>query len=165
MPGPSRGDIWLVDLNPTKGREQSGTRPALVVSVNTFNHGPADLVIVLPITSVEKRIPLHIGIDPPEGGLRARSFVKCEDVRSISKRRLLDRWGSVSAGTMSSVEDRVRILMGLWAAGRIGGQALRRTTIAGWLPRIVQILDQIVIACMNNPVEDHRHPPGKSGKL
>jgi mRNA interferase MazF len=31
---PSRGDIWLIDLNPTRGREQSGTRPCLVVSVD-----------------------------------------------------------------------------------------------------------------------------------
>lgn len=113
VPDPSRGETWLVNLDPTTGREQSGTRPALVVSVNTFNHGPADLVIVLPITSIEKRVPFHIKIDPPEGGLRRRSFVKCEDVRSISKQRLLNRLGNVSAGTLSLVEDRIRILMDL----------------------------------------------------
>ena len=48
---PSRGEIWMVDLNPTRGHEQAGVRPALVVSVDTFNHGPAGLAVVLPVTS------------------------------------------------------------------------------------------------------------------
>lgn len=51
---PSRGEVWQLNFNPTKGHEQSGIRPALVVSEDTFNSGPADLVIVLPISSVGK---------------------------------------------------------------------------------------------------------------
>jgi mRNA interferase MazF len=47
----SRGEIWLVGLDPTKGRDQSGMRPALIISVDIFNHGPAELVVVIPITS------------------------------------------------------------------------------------------------------------------
>jgi mRNA interferase MazF len=43
----SRGDVWSINLDPTLGREQAGTRPALVLSVDKFNHGPADLLIVL----------------------------------------------------------------------------------------------------------------------
>ncbi len=81
---PDRGDIWLVDLNPTLGREQRGVRPCLVVSTDLFNHGLAELIIALPITSKDKRIPSHVAIAPPEGGLKVRSFVKCEDIRSIS---------------------------------------------------------------------------------
>lgn len=82
---PSRGEIWTVNLDPTKGREQAGNRPALVVSVDQFNHGAAELVIVCPITSKDKNIPTHIRINPPEANLTLVSFVKCEDVRSISK--------------------------------------------------------------------------------
>ena len=48
---PSRGEIWMVDLNSARGHEQAGVRPALVVSVDTFNHGPAGLAVVLPVTS------------------------------------------------------------------------------------------------------------------
>ena len=44
---PSRGEIWMVDLNPARGHEQAGYRPCLVVSVDLFNHGPAELVVVL----------------------------------------------------------------------------------------------------------------------
>ena len=108
-----RGEIWGVDLSPTRGREQSGVRPALVISVDVFNRGPAELVIVLPITSRPKGVPLHVRVDPPEGGLTAASYVKTEDVRSISKLRLSRRWGAVSAATLAEVEDRLRVVLGL----------------------------------------------------
>lgn len=109
----SRGEIWMVGLDPTKGREQAGMRPALVVSVDIFNHGAAELVVVVPITSKAKAIPLHVEIAPPEGGLILTSYVKCEDVRSISTSHLAGRLGSVSSHTMDNVEDRLRILLGL----------------------------------------------------
>ncbi|HLE63706.1 MAG TPA: type II toxin-antitoxin system PemK/MazF family toxin [Pyrinomonadaceae bacterium] len=109
----SRGEIWLVGLDPTKGREQAGMRPALVVSVDLFNHGAAELLVVIPITSKAKGIPLHVEIKPPEGGLTMTSFVKCEDVRSISTGRLVTRLGKVSTQTIDMVEDRLRVLLGL----------------------------------------------------
>ena len=110
---PGRGEIWLVDLNPARGHEQSGRRPALVISVDLFNSGPAELVVVLPITTKDKKIPLHVKINPPEGGVKETSFVKCEDIRSVSTERLLARLGEVSRDTLLEVEDRVRILLGL----------------------------------------------------
>jgi mRNA interferase MazF len=49
---------WTIDEHsPTQGREQAGSRPALVISVDQFNHGPSELVVVLPITSRRKGIP------------------------------------------------------------------------------------------------------------
>jgi mRNA interferase MazF len=110
-PLPSRGDVWLVDLNPTRGHEQAGVRPALVVSTNLFNQGPAGLVVVLPLTTTQRDIPLHVAIDPPEGGLRQRSFAKCEDIRSIASERLRERWGTVVPATLRLVEDRLRVLL------------------------------------------------------
>lgn len=110
---PSRGEIWFLNLDLTQGREQAGSRPALVVSVDVFNQGPADLVVVLPVTSVVKGIPFHVPVSPPEGGVRQPSFVKCEDVRSVSRSWLRERWGAVGTQTMAAVEDRLRILMGL----------------------------------------------------
>ena len=109
---PSRGEIWMVDLNPVRGHEQAGYRPCLVVSVDMFNHGPAELLVVLPITSREKKIPFHIPIEPEESGLKLRSYIKCEDVRSISKDRLKQK-GFASPGVMFQVEDRMRILLAL----------------------------------------------------
>lgn len=109
----SRGDVWMVALDPTQGREQAGVRPALVISVDIFNHGAAELVVAVPITSKAKGIPLHVEITPPEGGLTMNSFVKCEDVRSISTARLVGRLGKVAPQTIEAVEDRLRILLGL----------------------------------------------------
>jgi len=108
-----RGEVWLVDLSPVRGREQAGTRPSLIVSVDRFNQSAATLAICLPITSKDKKIPFHVSIDPPEGGLTVKSFIKCEDVRSLSSERLIKRLGAVSAETMNQVEARLRILMGL----------------------------------------------------
>jgi mRNA interferase MazF len=110
---PSRGDVWSISLDPTRGREQSGTRPALVISVDKFNHGPADLIVVLPITSMDKHQPIHVPVRPPEGGLSTTSFIKCEDIRSVSKQRLKQFYGAVAAHTMAEVEKRIRILLNL----------------------------------------------------
>lgn len=109
----SRGEIWLVSLDPTKGREQAGMRPALIVSVDMFNRGAAEIVVAIPITSRAKGIPLHVEIVPPEGGLTLTSYIKCEDVRSISTARLVRRLGIVAPQTIDLVEDRLRILLGL----------------------------------------------------
>lgn len=57
---PSRGEVWLVDLNPVRGHEQTGRRPSLVISVDGFNYGPAGLVVIIPITTKAKGIPFHV---------------------------------------------------------------------------------------------------------
>ncbi len=103
----------MVDLDPTRGHEQAGWRPALVLSVDVFNAGAADLVMVLPLTRTIRHIPTHVVIHPPEGGVKSESAVLCEALRSVSKLRLREKWGSVSPPTMRQVEDRVRILLGL----------------------------------------------------
>jgi mRNA interferase MazF len=112
-PEPSRGDIWDLDLDPILGREQAGFRPALILSVDLFNQGHAELIVVVPLTRTERKIRWHVGVRPPEGGLAAESFVQCENVRSVSKQRLKRRRGRVSPATLEQVEDRVRILLGL----------------------------------------------------
>ncbi len=113
MPEPSRGEIWLVDLNPVRGHEQAGRRPGLVISVDAFSHGPAGLVLIIPVTTVAKGIPLHVEVHPPEGGVDHPSYIKCEDLRSVAKERLFKCLGQVSQSTHSQVEDRLRILLGL----------------------------------------------------
>jgi mRNA interferase MazF len=113
MADPLRGEVWTLDLNPVRGREQQGRRPGLVVSTNAFNTGPAELVIVVPLTTVFKGIPLHVQIQPPAGGLRKISYVKCEDVRSVSKQRFHKRLGRVPISVLAEVEDRLRILLEL----------------------------------------------------
>ena len=108
-----RGEVWLTDLSPVRGHEQAGRRPVLIVSDDLFNQGPAGLVIVLPITSTVRRIPSHVEVVPPEGGLKVRSAVLCDGVRSISTDRLHACWGQVNPRTMVAVENALRFLMRL----------------------------------------------------
>lgn len=111
----NRGEVWVADFDPLQGHEQGRQRPALILSNDQFNNGPAGLVVVVPFTTTERaRMPLRVRVDPPEGGLKETSFALCEAVRSISTDRLVDGpWGSVSARTLSSVEFRVRTLLNL----------------------------------------------------
>ena len=113
MIDPRRGEVWLADLNPTRGREQAGQRPVVIVSDDTFNRGPAEFVIVLPVTSTIRGIPSHVVVAPPEGGMRNRSAILCEAIRSISVDRLVKRWGRLRPATLEHVEDCVRILLRL----------------------------------------------------
>ena len=109
----ARGEIWLVDLSPIRGHGQARRRPALVVSDDLFNRGPAGLAIVLPMTSTVRSIPSQVAVSPPEGGLKTKSAVLCEAIRSISTDRLIRRWGAVAPVTLATVEDRLRILLRL----------------------------------------------------
>ena len=95
---PLQGEIWLFDPDPVKGNEiGKKVRPALVVSNNLMNKGTSGLIIVVPITSKDKKIPSHIRIDLPQGGVSMSSFAVCEQVRSISKNRLVKRLGKVQS--------------------------------------------------------------------
>jgi mRNA interferase MazF len=109
-----RGEVWLADLGPTRGREQSGERPVLVVSADPINQGPADLVVAVPFTTRRRGIPTHVEVRPPEGGLREISFAMCEQVRSLATERLGPRpFGSVPAAVLRFVEERLRFLFGI----------------------------------------------------
>lgn len=108
----SRGDIWQVNLNPTKGHEQAGIRPCVVVSVDPFNNGPGKLVFVLPMTTTDRNIPFHIKIQPPES--EKISVIRCDSIRSISTDRMIRRLGCVSQKTMAEIEDRLKILLGIY---------------------------------------------------
>jgi mRNA interferase MazF len=115
MAHPNRGEIWLVDMGTGQGHEQAGRRPALVVSDDSFNHGLAGLVMVLPLSSkVQKsrNIPAHIPVAPPEGGLKTPSVILCDQLRTISKDRLANaRWGTIAATTLVRVETALRMLL------------------------------------------------------
>lgn len=109
----SRGEVWLASLDPTKGHEQAGRRPVLILSEDLFNRGPAGLVVVLPMTSTLRPVPSHIRIEPPEGGVKNETAILCEAIRSVSTQRLITRLGSVRPQTLARVEDVLRILLRL----------------------------------------------------
>ena len=92
---PCRGELWFADLEPVTGHEQGGKRPCLILSDDIFNHGPAELVVVLPITSRTRDFPLRIPVEPEESGLKTTSYIMPEMVRAISTQRLSRRIGSL----------------------------------------------------------------------
>ncbi len=76
---PKQGDIVLLDFNPTKGHEQSGFRPAVVISNNVFNEN-TKMVIVCPVTSNNKEFPTHYHLEDTK---KIYGSVLCEHIRSI----------------------------------------------------------------------------------
>ncbi len=110
---PRRGEVWRVDLETVRGHEQGGQRPAVVVSAGTFNAGPSGLIVICPLTTRERRIRFHVPVEPPDGGLRVRSFVLCDQIRTVSTDRLTLRLGMLQAVSLAAIEERLRILLDL----------------------------------------------------
>ena len=110
---PHRGEVWLVDFRRPVGREQAGIRPAVVVSTDALNEGPAGGVLVVPITSARRQLPSHIAIEPGESGLDYPSYAKCEDVKSVSEQRLIDRLGVVGPEPLFDLGRVLRYLLEL----------------------------------------------------
>lgn len=110
---PRRGEIWLVDFGEPVGREQAGRRPAVVVSADPLNQGPAGVVVVVPITTAHRGLPSHVEIEPGETGLDQISYAKCEDVKSISDQRLGGRLGAASPEPLFAIGRVLRYLLDL----------------------------------------------------
>jgi len=110
---PRRGEVWLVDFGEPVGREQAGRRPALVVSADPLNEGPAGVIIVVPIIRAQRGLPSHIEIEPGSSGLDDISYAKCEDLKSISDRRLISRLGSTEPDVMFHVGRALTLLLDL----------------------------------------------------
>ncbi|MEK7677976.1 MAG: type II toxin-antitoxin system PemK/MazF family toxin [Verrucomicrobiota bacterium] len=109
-PNPKRGQIWLVDWSPGRGSEQLGKRPALVIQTDAANsnlHYPN--TIVLTVSTKGHPVPTHVEITPsPANGLSEISYVKCEQILTVSKHRLEHLYGSLSKVEMDRVETAVR---------------------------------------------------------
>jgi len=110
---PRRGELWLVDFGEPIGAEQAGYRPALIVSDDLMNEGASGLVIVVPTTTTRRHLPSHVELDDPSTGLSEVSYAKCEDVKSVSVRRLVARLGVAPPGAVARVERILRFLLGL----------------------------------------------------
>jgi len=73
-----QGDIIKINLNPTLGHEQSGYRPAVVVSCNTFND-VCSMTILCPITNTDNQFPLHIPLE----NYSTTGFILCEQIKAV----------------------------------------------------------------------------------
>src|SRR5579883_3128967 len=114
-PSPRRGEIWDVNWSPGRGAEQQGTRPALVIQNDRGNASPSyPLTIVASMSRTERELPLHVRIAPtPENGLTDHTDVKCEQVMTIEKSRLLRKRGSINAEELARVDHALKLSLSL----------------------------------------------------
>lgn len=111
-----RGEIWFFDPDPAKGREQKKPRPCLILSVDKYNNGPADLLIILPLTTKKKLIPSHLEVKL--SGQKELSYIMCDQIRCISKERLViknhraEKIAVVDERTLEDIERCLKVLLG-----------------------------------------------------
>lgn len=88
----SRGDIFWVDLNPIRGREQAGKRPCLVVSADAINRQPLVVTVVVGTKSsrIQRDYPVNVRVSAEETGLHEDTTFLCFQIRSLDPARFLD---------------------------------------------------------------------------
>jgi len=110
-----RGDIVIVELDPTHGSEQRGTRPCLVVQNNVGNEN-APTTIIVPFTTSfgEDLYPFEVLVTADESHLREDSIALCSQVRTVSiAHRITDVIGSIPAERMRDVDTALEYSLGL----------------------------------------------------
>ena len=111
-----RGDIYYADLSPVVGSEQGGIRPVLIVQNNVGSFVLSFwLVIAAAITSQQSKanLPTHIPLHADSSGLAKDSVVLLEQVRTIDKKRLKEKMGTVDENSMNEINNAISISFGL----------------------------------------------------
>lgn len=118
----SRGNIYFVNLDPARGREQAGRRPVLVVSVDSINKQPLVVTVVVGTDAANLRhdYPTNVRLTARETGLPMDTVFLCFQVRSLDPSRFIDPRagaavpaGSAPAARMADVERAMRLVLGL----------------------------------------------------
>lgn len=111
----SRGQIYLVDLDPVRGREQAGRRPVLVVSSDALNAQPL-VVTIVPGTdarNVDREYPVNVRVTAEESGLPRDTVFLCFQVRCLDHARFGEPAGRISPGRLQQVEQALRRVLEL----------------------------------------------------
>jgi len=107
-----RGQIWWVNLDPAIGAEIKKKRPALVLS-NDLNNKYAATVTLCPISDKGKKVyPFEVSL-PMQKGLKKESKIKCQQIRTVDKQRLIKLLGGVAADKLQEVQEAVLIHLGM----------------------------------------------------
>ncbi|MCR5717890.1 MAG: type II toxin-antitoxin system PemK/MazF family toxin [Oscillospiraceae bacterium] len=109
-----RGEIYYADLSPVVGSEQGGIRPVLIVQNDIGNrHSPTVIAAAITSRLDKAKLPTHISLHADSCGLSKDSIVLLEQIRTIDKRRLKDRMGSIDRESMNRVDNALSISFGL----------------------------------------------------
>ena len=111
---PRRGEIYLVNFDPTIGAEIKKTRPALILQNNIANRfSPVTIVVAITSYTEGSLYPTEVFIEPGEGGLGRDSVILLNQIRTVDKERLVRKLGSISDAKMEQVNRAVEISLGL----------------------------------------------------
>ena len=112
-----RGEVYFVNLNPTRGREQAGRRPVLVVSADAINAQPLVVTVVVGTSgkNVPTDYPVNVRVPASESGLPDETVFLCFQIRSLDPARFADPAngiaspaGALPAGRMAQVDAALR---------------------------------------------------------
>ena len=108
----SADDLWLVDFGEPFPGEPANLRPALVLGPPDTFGTTFPFAIVAPLTTTGRGLSIHVEVEPSEAtGLHETSYVQCELIRSVNKRRLVHQLGSVPPEVSRDVTGVVRALL------------------------------------------------------
>ncbi len=111
-----RGDIYFVDLNPVRGREQAGERPILVLSIDAINRLPLVVTVVVGTkgANMPRDYPTNVRVAPTESGLPIETVFLGFQIRSLDASRFPStRAGKLNGQLLEQVEAAVRYCLGL----------------------------------------------------
>ncbi len=109
----NRGDLFSACLDPVVGSEQGGIRPVLVVQNDMGNrHSPTVIVLAVTGQMNKARLPTHVPIACEGTGLQKDSVVLAEQIRTLDKRRLRERIGTLKPEAMSRVSQALKVSLG-----------------------------------------------------
>ena len=113
-----RGELYYADLSPVVGSEQGGVRPVLVVQNDVGNKYSPTVIAAAVTSKLDKaRLPTHIELSAVDYGLSKNSVILLEQIRTIDKRRLKERIGSLPPSLMKRVDKALFISLGFEDAG------------------------------------------------
>jgi mRNA interferase MazF len=113
-----RGEVYLVNLEPSQGAQANKTRPAIVVSNDAANiaatRNSVGVVVVVPLTSNVSRVyPFQVLLGGNEGGLDRESKAQTEQLRAVDVRRFGRRLGALQTATLRKIDDALRLHLAL----------------------------------------------------
>ncbi|MEA4855178.1 MAG: type II toxin-antitoxin system PemK/MazF family toxin [Solidesulfovibrio sp.] len=104
-----RGEVWWVDLDPTRGSEIRKRRPGVIVSVDALNKARRTVVVVPLSTSAAPRPPIVVSVTTAAAG----SVAVCDQVRAVDKSRLVERLGALATDDMKTLSECLSVVLGL----------------------------------------------------
>jgi mRNA interferase MazF len=109
-----RGEVWLVDLNPSRGSEQSGIRPAIVVQRETLERFTVTTLIIPLTTNLRRlKVPGCVLIPVGEGGLTQDSVALCYQLAVVDRQRLIRRLGRVPSSRLIEINRALKYTLDL----------------------------------------------------